>query len=239
MQKISIQSNNLKLVGNLFLPSKVNTANGIGVLILHGGSVTGKDRFISLQNYLAQNKLVSLAVDFRGIGESEGTFKLSSLLDRLADAQATLKAFSSYANKVIVIGCSMGAHVAVKLLEGNNEVRETILLYPAAYGKKAERLPFDQSFTNELRTPNSWKDSPVFPVLRKYLGKIMIIYGQEDTIIPSEVKAAYQKAIENKGRFTMLPNVNHLLLAEKSPQERKIRDKVFSMILEFVDEPEN
>lgn len=61
---------------------------------------------------MAQNGYVSFSFDTRGVGGSSGRFEEGSLKNRLTDAQAAYDKLSKFVDNIIVIGRSMGGHVA-------------------------------------------------------------------------------------------------------------------------------
>jgi len=229
LKKITLQSD-VKLIGNIVLP--LNTQKG--VVILHGGGIGCKEQFTELQEYLAQRQVASLAFDFRGVGESEGTFKEGNLIKRLKDAQVALDTFSSYVPKqnISIIGVSMGGHIAARLTENNPEVHSIILLYAAAYGKRAEDKPLNHLFTAEIRKENSWIDSLAFTTLRKYKNPILIMYGEHELIIPEGVKSSYKKIMNEKSKYVILKDATHSFITDT--KNKLIKEKVYKEILVFI-----
>lgn len=233
LKKITFISNTHKLVGNLARPS--SKKKKVGVLILHGGGKSSKERFQELQERLLSEGYASLAFDFQGVGESEGKFESGTLTRTLQNANSALKELQRYTDVVCVIGCSMGGHIAARLTE-NNTIQNLILLYPAAYGKKAENKKLNTSFTHVIRQPNSWKNSHAFSSLKKFKESVNILYGQYDKVIPTDIQNAYKKITEKKGTFTIISGASHLLLLLKNDEELHAKQVTMEAIIKLLNE---
>src|SRR5258708_1643188 len=232
-QIVKFTSDNNKLIGNLYLPK--NRENPPGVLILHGGGKATKERFLYLQEFLYQHSFVSFAFDFRGVGESEGSFESGSLENRLRDANAALHEFSKHVSqdKIGILGTSMGGHIAAQIAE--REISPAVmLLYPAAYGKDAETKFLNDSFTQALRKENSWHNSPAFSALKKYTGCVLVLYGEQDTVIPQEVQMEYKELVKDKGEFILLQHATHAMLAPQNELQQKATDQAYAAIVSFL-----
>lgn len=234
IKKFYFQSKN-KLAGNLYLPAEINS-NTKGALILHGGAKTGKDRFKELQEFLGSHGVVSFAFDFRGIGESDGSLEDGSLNNRLDDAHSALEQLTAIVSieNITIIGCSMGGHVAVRLLGKNKELNSVILLYSAAYGLEAEDKMLNEDFSNVIRKENSWKNSPVFPILEAYKGKVLVIYGENDTVIPKQVMESFRSITEKKGTYILLPHAAHVILSPQNVEQEKDKEYALREISNFL-----
>lgn len=226
MQKISFISEDNILIGNLY-----GSNNKVGALILHGGGKAAKERFRELQEYLSNHGFTSLAFDFRGVGESQGTFEDGSLINRLKDAEAAFDEFKKYTKKIVVIGCSMGGHIAARLTV-TRDVSGLILLYSAAYSQEAEDKPLNEEFTKILRKEDSWQNSPAFSAVKNYKGNVLVMYGENDTVIPKEVQNTYKETTKDKGRFVILPHASHLFLSPDT-LDQESKHQAFTEILSF------
>ena len=137
----------------------------------------------------------------------------SSLATRLAQARAAAN-FLDPSRKPILIGSSMGAHVAARLAK-EVEAQSLVLFCPAAYSAEAEDVPFGNGFTEIIRRPNSFRDSPAFADLREFRGDFLIIIGDCDEIIPKGVLEAYfENASEARSRtLTKIKGAPHAIHA--------------------------
>ena len=95
----------------------------------------------------------------------------------------------------VLIGTSMGGHLAARLSE---ELRPShlILFCPAAYGAATETITFGPAFTEALRRPGSYHDSRAYSAISHYAGRLTIIIGAEDEIIPDHVFLSYHWAVQ-------------------------------------------
>lgn len=228
-KKLIFTSDKHSLVGNLFH----DTNNQTGLLFLHGGGKATKERYTDLQEYLLQSNYSSFAIDFHGVGESEGTFENSTLEQRLRDGQEAYQEFRKYVPNIIIVGCSMGGHIAARLTE-LIDASGLILLYAAAYGKEAEDKLLNQTFTDVLRKENSWQDSPALLAVKNYTKSTLVMYGEHDTIVQKEVQNAYKAVLNKKGKFVTLPHASHLFLSPTNQKEEIAKHQAYQEITDFL-----
>lgn len=199
-----------------FLPRKEYVeAEAPIVIYSHGGAIRKganlKSPFLSIIRENAENTghpLILGAVDHRGSGSHEEKV-MFSLEDRVADLEVTLKAMLdkvlpeykqrgvSWNGQVILIGNSMGGHVATMAAVDMHPDAIT-LPQPAAYSEEAHPLPFGEKFTEAIRKINSWKTSRAFDALEAYLqkgGKALIIGAEEDEVVPGGLTKRYIKEV--------------------------------------------
>lgn len=235
-KEISFFSDGNKLVGHLYFPS--NLKRFPAVLFLHGGKSLVNNRFEEWQKFLCAVGYVSLSFHFRGTGESEGRFEDGSLKNRLKDSLNALIFLKSLpiinGDKIALEGSSMGAHVAVRLIQKIPTIKVLILQSPAAYAVPAENKKLDNRFTAEIIKKNSWFNSPVFSILKVYRGKVLVIYGEQDKVIPSGVMKKYRESIKN-GNFIIIKVGGHALLRPENREETKVRSELFEQSLGFLD----
>lgn len=222
-------SKDITIAGNLFLPKEYS----IGVLILHGGGHGNKERFLDLQQILFKNNIASLAIDFRGVGQSSGEFIDGSLQHRIEDAKAALVQLKKYTKHIAVFGSSMGGFIAPFLAE-DKDVRAVVLLAPAAYSIESENKPLNEEFTKEITKMNSWKSSRSFDILSKWNGKLLVIYGEKDVVIPDGAKEQYKKLAAKNGEFILLNNVGHSIMKPQTNEEEKIKISALQLIVDFL-----
>jgi len=237
MQKISFPSNKATVAGNLFLPQDVSKPPGI-LLLYGGGRHVTKELFADFQNELGLIGIVSLAIDFPGDGESSGEFSEGSLSMRLEYAKAAYKELLRYANpeKIAVYGGSMGGYIAARLVELFPQTKVLLLIAGAAYAKEAEDVPLNEEFTKILTTENSWKNSVSFDAVQNFQGNILVVYGENDTVIPKEIQNTYHALIKNRGKFVVIPEGSHRLFTPTTPGEAEAKEKTFQELLNYIKE---
>lgn len=235
-EKVKFISEGIRLTGSVCNP--VGVVNPPGVLFLHGGGQSSKERYGKWQDHLCKLGMSSFAFDFRGVGESEGQFSDGTLRNRLTDARNALNFFLSEnlidKNKIAVVGASMGAPIALQLCLETSDVRALILVSPAAYSKEAENQPLTDSFTRVIQRKNSWQDSPSFQILRNYQGPVMVIYGSKDLVIPSGIKREYKRCLGIGNFYEVIESGSHALLDPKNTAEEKAFEELLGRSTRFL-----
>ena len=234
-QKISFDSSNTRLIGNLFSSKSLESP---GILLIHGGGEATKERLLPLQEYLFQQNINSFDFDMRGVGESGGKFEDGSLNMRFEDAKAALNFLvkNNYFNedKISIGGSSLGGHITVKLASEYKGIQSLLLYCPAAYSKEAEDRKLNEEFAKVIRVSGSWKRSPAFEYVKNFKGKILVIYGQEDEVIPGEVKRMYKKSLKKSDEFIVLRRIGHSLLNPSSTVEKKAFENLMNKTSKFL-----
>lgn len=154
-------------------------------VFLHGGGAGTKERVQHIAEPVLQSGRNILTFDFSGHGESTGDLKKSSLEKRVYEASSVIDQYASR-EPLIICGASMGGYIAIKLLD-LHKVDTLILFCPAVYNKEAYSVRFDSGFTDIIRRPNSWTDTDIIPTLNAFTGRLLIIIGEADEVIPSGV----------------------------------------------------
>lgn len=171
------------------------TGNAAGdaprLLALHGGGQSSRRGIQYLLAGLARAGLASAAFDFSGHGESTGQVEGSSLNERVAQAMA-VAGHVAPGRRLSLIGTSMGGHVACSLVE-RLRPPALMLFCPAAYVAEAQDAPFGPSFQGILRSTVDYASSPAFTALESYEGRLLLVYGSEDAVIPAQVLAQYER----------------------------------------------
>lgn len=162
-----------------------------GVLALHGGGQSSRRGIQYLLAGLARAGLASAAFDFSGHGESTGQVEGSSLNERMAQAMA-VAGHVAPGRALSLIGTSMGGHIACSLIE---RLRPSglVLFCPAAYVARAQDAPFGPSFQHILRSTVDYASSPAFDALEGHEGRLLLVYGTADAVIPAQVLDQYER----------------------------------------------
>lgn len=207
IKQFQVEMNHCLLKGDIF----GDTADG-SLLMLHGGGTASRNRFTLLRNDLWHQGVFSSAFDFIGCGDSEGNRNLTSLESQTKQAVCVIETLNMKP-PISVMGASMGAYSAVKLL-ANFPIANLILIVPAMYAFTACKMPFNQGFTQIIRKPESWVDSDAWNLLRKFTGNLLIIAAEKDDVIPGDVIKRLIKAAVNVHSMTtiMVPGAPHKIL---------------------------
>lgn len=194
------------------------------LLSIHGAGPAGRELIdYLLRDLTAELDLECVTFDFPGHGESPGSRAKSSLQQRVAETKVVIDALIS-PSPIILVATSMGGHIALELLPALS-VSHLILFCPAVYAAEAYGVRFDSGFTEILRTPQSYRSQQVLQNLQQFTGKVLILVGTEDKIIPPEVIALYEGSIPSgAGQVVWLPGAEHVIhrWARKSPQAHAV-----------------
>lgn len=189
-------------------------------LVLHGAGDSRRDRFSRLRRDLAGRGLPTAAFDCVGHGETGGELLGSCLRERTGQAAVVIAA--ACREPLTLIGVSMGAYTAVRLTE-RFAVERLVLIVPAAYAPAAYDVPFGPQFSAVIRAPGSWRDSDVFRLVARFRGRLLIVAGEHDAVIPrrliERLHGAATAAASN--RLHVVPEGQHVgLLDDPAEYER-------------------
>lgn len=183
------------------------------VVVLHGAGTSGKDRYYEFTRQALDLGLGVVIFDFSGHGDSTGTISKLSLQRRFVQAQGVISALCKD-TEIYLAGFSMGGQTTVDVIENNNEdaIKGVLLGCAAIYDSKVREMPFgDKAFTETIRRPRSWKNSNVGSVLENYQGKILVVIGENDDVIPKQVTEMYATSRLGSDLLTY-PSVSHQLV---------------------------
>ena len=158
-------------------------------LALHGGGASSRLGYQPLLDLLAGHGHASVAFDFAGQGESTGRMADSGLRDRAQQVLAVVD-FLDMPRPVSLIASSMGGHIACSLIEAL--APPALVLYcPAAYEAAALDVPFGPGFQQVIRATSDFASSPAFDALERFEGRLLLVLGAEDAVIPRQVEDGY------------------------------------------------
>ena len=232
-------SGGLQLAGRFVAPERAGLCPA--VLFLHGsGKIDSRSGYHHWQDHLRSYGMASLFFEFRGCGASQGVFAGSCLSNRLVDAQHALQFMASQpgvdAGRIAVVGGSMGGHVAVRLLEAEPRVGALVLVSAAAYSEEAEGQPLGAPFSRVIRRPDDWARSPVFKILQEAGKPVLLVYAEQDAVIPPGVQDAYRRAIEKQpgSRALQLEGGGHSLLNPQDEAGQRAMEALFAESAQFL-----
>lgn len=232
---ISVSSTrNTEIPAKIFLPDGVTDAIPL-VVMCHGftGKKEGDDNhFVQLGSILAQNGVAAITIDFPGCGEStepSTNYTLNNMLNDIDSAINYMKTNYSINNGQIgIVGHSMGGRVASEYLD---KVQAAALWAPADgdglsglkfLGDNYEELAQtaqangsvdtgDWNFTVSGELFNQMSGSHPLDKIQSFAGKLLIVYGDSDDVIDSEVISQVE-AVAPQGTFKKYGNgSNHNL----------------------------
>ena len=198
------------------------------ILYLHGGGHADHTRYAALIERFDALGIIGHAFDHHAI-------TLAGRLDEAEQELSKLKSQHGLSDSDIYVwGSSMGGHIAARLTRTHPDLAGVILQSAAAYSQTAENIPFGPDFTAELRREGSWQDSLAFQDISKYLGKVCLIYWQQDDVVPSGVIKKYLDSAETKVKSLTIPGIGHSMLRPTNVLEQNAWEQMYSFALSFV-----
>jgi esterase/lipase len=166
-----------------------------------------------------------------GHGDTGGELISSSLVSRTRQACRVVDSMNIQ-QPFSVMGTSMGAYTAVKLLE-YCPIKNLILLVPAMYASMAYTVHFNEGFTDIIRQPESWRLSDAWDILSGYRGRLLIIAAENDKIIPKGViNKIYDSAVNAKERkLFVAPQASHLVFTDLRTNDPESFCSIFGQIV--------
>lgn len=197
------------LIGDVLGPE-----NELRLLVLHGAGRSNRGRFQPLREDLLAKGIPSAAFDFVGHGDTGGDLSGSSLYSRTCQACRVVDALN-LRQPFSVIGASMSAYTAVKLLE-HFRIKSLILLVPAIYTRQAYTIPFNRGFSELIRQPQSWVQSDAWRLLADFRGRLLIVGAENDRVIPPDViHRIHDSAVNAAERnLYMAPEASHFVFTD-------------------------
>jgi pimeloyl-ACP methyl ester carboxylesterase/aminoglycoside phosphotransferase (APT) family kinase protein len=186
-------------------------------VLLHGAGSGSKERLLPLLSEFAAHGCHALAFDFSGHGDSTGLLSELSLRRRFEQAVSVIDAHARVDGPLVLVGFSMSGHTVADLVRHyGDRVAALGLCAPAVYAAQAWDVPFgagDGRFSEIIRRPGSWRESPALDVLRGYEGRAVLAVPGTDEVIPLAVTDAVSEALARRAQFTHweLPEAEHRL----------------------------
>ncbi|MDX2813862.1 alpha/beta fold hydrolase [Streptomyces sp. NPDC006207] len=190
-------------------------AGALTAVVLHGAGTSDRQRLTGLLGDVAARGHHALAFDFSGHGDSTGLLADSSLRRRFLQARAVIDGHVPARHRLAVIGFSMSGQTVADLARHYGaRVASVGLCAPAVYAADAWTVPFGAGFTEIIRSPESWRNSPALDVFRSLSCRAVLATPAADTVIPPAVTEAVATALGgSRARFTRLtyPDAEHRL----------------------------
>jgi pimeloyl-ACP methyl ester carboxylesterase len=202
------------------------------LLVLHGAGQSDRGQFRLVREHLLGRGVGSAAFDCIGHGDTGGDLRQSSLRSRTAQACAVIDALD-LPRPFSVLGASMGAYTAVTLLP-RYPVASLILLAPAMYAAEAHAVPFDAGFTEIIRRSASWESSEAWELLSRFTGRVLLVAGEHDSVIPADVIRRIYAATHRAAQRTLFvaPGAPHRLLTHLRANAPEQLDRVLGLMLD-------
>ena len=186
-KEISATAFDVEYAGRVLKADHLAGRAALPALLIHGAGQSERGRFAALRSALQRRGIGSTAFDCIGHGQTGGLLRESSLASRTRQAAAVADARHG-ASPLALVGTSMGAYNAIKLLE-TRRVESLVLVVPGVYTPAAYELAFDAGFSAVIRKPRSWEATDAWDILGRYTGRLLVIAAENDAVIPSEIPA--------------------------------------------------
>jgi len=225
----------VKVDKTLLVGDVLGDKSRLSLLMLHGGGKADRSRFTLLRKGLWLNGIASLAFDFMGCGESRGDRGNSSLEKQTKQAGHVVETVGMQ-QPISVIGASMGAYTAVKLL-AHFPVANLILFVPAMYSIDAYKLAFNNGFTQAIQKPSSWINSDAWELLSLFTGNLILVLAKKDDVIPQDVIARINHAAKRVISKTIItiPGAPHGILNFLATDPYGYMSQVIKAITTLID----
>ncbi|HEV8052333.1 MAG TPA: alpha/beta fold hydrolase [Parachlamydiaceae bacterium] len=207
------------------------------VLMCHGlaGHKTGKYRvYVNLAERLSKLGIASLRIDFRGSGDSEGSFSEMTLESEVSDAIVALKYLRSRPDvdisRIGLFGRSVGGTVALMAAQRAGPIK-TIATWAPLYDGEQWQSQWAMLHAPEVSEADRWEmmkingqvpgvkffDQLFAMRMEDHLDDLthipmLHIHGDQDMVVTTEHADRYVKArqsVHGKNKFIRLPASDH------------------------------
>lgn len=240
MEKISFNSNGIKISALLIKPKNITTKSP-GLLFFHGWG-SKKERYIDRAEELVKLGFIALIPDFPGHGKSQGNIKKMTKKDFLDASVAAYDYLMSLSeidkNKIGVHGSSFGGYFSI-LLSSKRDLKWLDIKNPANYPKDMQDKPMS---VFKILASGEWNNSYFNPrqnsaiaALNNFDGEVLLIQSEKDDMIPKEVFDTYLKYIKNKSRLKhiIIKDADHR--TSKPEWERKSRKAQYNWFQKILE----
>lgn len=240
---VAFRSKGKQVVGMLHLPNKRKPPV---VVMLHGWAMgkVGNPQFtfVRAAREFCRRGFSVLRFDFRGVGDSEGSFDdytQKSMIEDFASALEFLKTLKQVDSRRIgVLGWSMGGSTAILGAPGVKEVKcvvswaspadDSDLWPPAQLEELKKRKKMIIDLNSGLAT--TWKPGETnykpYKEIRKLRVPVLIINGTEDTLVyPNQAEKLYKNANRPK-KLVLIKGAHHGFYGED--EKRQLLNETFS-----------
>jgi len=231
IQHFSIQTSD-EILSAFQVSSDVNTKPSC--VLLHWAGQSNKERLVPIAWELAKIGISSIWFDFSGHGLSTSNTR-NSIKKRIYEADCAIQ-FLDQQKPMILCGFSMSGQVVLNLLSKYTNISHIILFAPALYHVDALDIEFGPEFTTLLREHESWKNNNSQSILEHFTGKILIVVGSEDVVIPKDIPNIIRDHSKNASEVTIhtIEWAPHML-AGWTLEKAENAQYIWNILREFLD----
>jgi pimeloyl-ACP methyl ester carboxylesterase len=221
-EKIRFESQDLIVDGKLVSPDSGLAQAGV-ICVTGGGTEDCGSIYSEWQEYLVEEGgLASLAFNARGIGESEGAWRTDSynynsqtspansqasrVIDTIQATKYLTATLGTHANKIGIIGASMGGDIAVRSLVRLSP-GALVLRAPAAYPNEVHGIQYGPEWkrrVQELGDSQASLNSSNFDILCRLRLPVMLVYSAGDVVIPRPIQEKYWRTVKLLGGHCLM-----------------------------------
>ena len=130
-----------------------------------------------------------------------------------------------------ILAGSMGGYTAVTLLR-RYVIANLILVVPAMYAAEAFAVPFNAGFTEIIRCPKSWESSDDWELLSRFTGRLLLVAGERDRVIPPGVIRNIYESARNAAERTLFvaPGASHTIITDLRAHAPDQLDRVLGLM---------
>lgn len=220
-EPIIFENNGQRIFGTIHVPGGDDRALFSVVVMLHGlmgQRIETHQLFVKAARRFASEGILVLRFDFRGCGESEGSFEELTIKGQISDALAAIRLIRQRrdvrSSSIALLGFSLGGAVAASVAGSGNAGVSCLVLWSAVadfkrafysmaqedlisnFGKREVHDYFgnalSQKFIDELLAFRPAER------IRSYKGPALIVHGNNDETITPDDSRLYEKALENR-----------------------------------------
>lgn len=253
----------ISLAGMLFIPE--GDGPFPAAVIIHGSGTSSRSNgwYLTLTQYLQENGIVVLLPDKRGSEQSEGDWRTASFQDLATDTLAAINFLMSQDEAPIsyigVVGMSQGGHIAPIVASQSADVSFLVNVVGAAV-PMYEQLRYEENhnlrelgilpgISKLLAYPSSWMIRNVaqpdfwaavgnfnpLPYWRELSIDALVLYGAEDTNVPSSKSAAILQALDKSNlRVKIYEGSGHALEDPEGTGDSIFREEAMIDIAKFI-----
>ena len=217
------------------------------VLVCHGfgGTKVGRYRmYVRLAEALVREGIATLRMDFRGCGDSEGSFLDTTLHGQVEDALAGLGFLRSHqfvdSSRIGLLGRSLGGPVAVLTARADANIQslalwsavfhgdpwvqqwQEVLRFMEAQGKSPKALPFAGDLANRELIEQFFAVNMDAELAKLQHLPLFCVHSQVDEVVDAEHCRHFQRCREKTAALTQFV---HLETSNHDFSDPKERDK--------------
>lgn len=255
----------LTLAGLLFEP--VGEGPFPAAVIIHGSGTSRRDNgwYLTLTRYLQENGVAVLLPDKRGSEQSEGDWRTASFADLATDTLAAIDCLQREQPLAIsgigIIGMSQGGNLAPVVADQAPELAFVVNIVGGAVTMH-EQLVYEENhnirqlgvlpgFSDVLAYPAAWSiiklrqkefwsavgNFDPLPYWQRLAVPSLVLYGQDDTNVPSDESAARLRSLQNPHiEVKIFAGSGHALEDPVGHGNSIIREEVLSEVRRFIAE---